>query len=167
VLQALADGLTYEEMAAQLGIQAGTARHHAFQAYRRLGVRGARPALVHCLKAGWLDPGSGIESMQLRRVERLLSDLAAAVRRPVRSRNRPLSFRERSYLEAFDDLLSARSDDDKAAARAAMTRSLHGVLAQAGVPDRPRRRGDLVELLVGYAARSASPSGPLRTPRHI
>lgn len=59
---------------------------------------------------------------------------------------------QRAYLDAFNDLLAAHSDNEYAAARAAMTQAFGPMLDQAGVTrDKSRPKRDLVELLVHYA----------------
>jgi len=63
---------------------------------------------------------------------------------------RALTTAQRSYLDAFDDLLRARTDNERAAARAAMTQVLGPLLDDAGVRRRSRPKRDLVERLVQY-----------------
>ena len=142
VVQLVAQGLSYKEVAARLGIAHGTVRIHLHNAYRRLNVLCAMHAVLACVKAGWIDveiPGydraPDPRADDREGLRRALSDLAGAIR----ERQPPVTLRQHAYLEAFDELLRARNSDAAQAARARMLDRLGGVLAEAGV-DRGRVR---------------------------
>jgi DNA-binding CsgD family transcriptional regulator len=152
-VELLAEGLAYKEIGARLNRSPSTIRTHLHHVYVKLGVSDRAQAVLAATRAGWIDSPDLDPYAQLTlRLARATEELCRAVRE--RSK---LTGPQRAYLSAFDALLYARTDEDKIAAREGMQAALGVVLGDAGVPDRPRRQRDLVELLVGYADRFAEP----------
>lgn len=68
----LARGLSYKEIATELGIESGkTVGAHAYNAYRKLDIHSPVQALHWCLLAGWMDePGQGLSEAARASAER-------------------------------------------------------------------------------------------------
>ena len=101
VLRALGGGETRKQIARRLGISPSTVREHTYQAYRRLGASNGLHAVAIMLCEGWLAQDD------------LLSyDRSASRAKPREHRKgwQP-SPAQRSYLDAFDRLLTERSDE--------------------------------------------------------
>ena len=54
VLRGLAEGKTYKEIAADMGLSASTVRTHCHNVYRKLGVSDRSQAVLHATARGWL-----------------------------------------------------------------------------------------------------------------
>ncbi len=154
-LRAVASGASQKKAARELGITHSTIRTILARAAGRLEVTGTAQAVIYCFKAGWLDvdvdaPEQTATIADLDRLARVLEDLVELIKH-----RRRVTERQRVYLDAFDQLLAARTDEDRAHARLAMNDALGPLLEEAGIPpglDRPRR--DLVEVIASLIHRN-------------
>lgn len=152
ILELLMDGLTYEQIARQLGRSPSTVRSHLHTSYRRLGVGTSYQAVLECVRLGWLSWSNGHpEQATLMRIEDLMRQLVRGV---AGRRSQPrLTPAQRSYLEAFEDHLQARPGDERADARQALTGALDTMLREAEVPlPTEGRPDDLLDWLVTTGA---------------
>lgn len=154
-IELLADGLTYQQIAQQLGLAASTVRTHLHQVYGVLGVADRAQAVITCAREGWIDllPADADPQDSTARLLRRLDESVRELVVCIESR-RQVTPVQRDYLTAFDRLLRARTDDDYALARRSMDLALGPVLTAAGVTPRKRQHRDLVEVLVAYVQRA-------------
>lgn len=146
IVELLAQGLTYKQIGLRLDRSPSTIRSLCHRAYTKLGVADRTQAVLACERAGWIDsPGIDPTARLTLRLCRATEEMC----RLIRSRAQ-LTDPQREYVSAFDQLVYARADEDHIAARRAMAGALAVVLHDADIPDRPRRRRDLVDLLADY-----------------
>jgi hypothetical protein len=120
-----------------------------FKACQLLGVHSLEQAVIACFKAGWIDIDDAGLSFVVVDEATILRDLLEQLVEAVRHRNeRELTKPQKAYLDAFDDHLYARGDEERAVTRAQMDQTLAAVLDAA--PARRDRTRDLVELLVTF-----------------
>jgi DNA-binding CsgD family transcriptional regulator len=149
IVELLAEGLTYKQIALRVGLGQSTVRSHLHQVYGKLGVHDRAQAVLACEREGWIDsPGLDASERILVRLERVMRDLC----RLVRERSQ-LTDPQRAFISAFDQLLYAQGDEDKLAAQKALESTI-GLMLPPGVGLGARQRRDLVELLVDYIARA-------------
>lgn len=130
VLAGVMDGLSYREIAEQMGRATSTIRSHTNNALARLGVQSTCQAVLECVRHGWLtwadtDPLAAI----LLRIEELFIELAE--RDPEAA-----TATQREYLEMFDRHLQARSEPARRLSRQAMDHALSAMLEEADVAPR-------------------------------
>jgi DNA-binding CsgD family transcriptional regulator len=148
VITGVADGLSYAEIARREHRSASTIRTQAFSACARLGVHSGAQAVLRCFRAGWLDPSKAdLRAQETARIADALERIAGQLDTHGR---RGLTTPQCRYLNAFDELLRARTDEQSVHARGQMRRALGPLLSEARVPERCRREGDLVERLARY-----------------
>jgi DNA-binding CsgD family transcriptional regulator len=147
VVRLLAEGLSYEQIAQRRRRSVSTVRSQMHAVYDKLGVADRGQAVICCFKEGWLgiEPTESLAS-QMRRIADATEQLVTLVRQ--RSK---LTEWQRAYMSAFDELLYADSEKNKAAARASMEAALGPVLAEAGIMGRPsRRKRELADFLASF-----------------
>ena len=152
-MECTARGLTAAQTAASLCVAFSTVRSHRHSVYRKLGVTDHVQAILTAARAGWIDTDLRTDPTVLARseyhtLERLLERLIAGS--ATREGFRKLSTADRAYLEAFDDHIHAR-DEDQDRTRAVMDVHLPGVLPPGIKRDRVDRAHDLVDLLLKAA----------------
>lgn len=108
VIELLAEGLVYKQIAARMHLGVSTVRTHLHQAYTRLGVFDRAQAVLMCAREGWiaadaahLGPASR-EVILLGEVKRLLRQYVADLPNHRPHRITPAA---RAYLDAFDTYL--------------------------------------------------------------
>lgn len=144
VLAGVMDGLSYQEIAEQLGRAPSTVRSHTNNALARLGVASSCQAVLECVRHGWLtwadtDPLAAI----LLRIEQLF--IALAERDP-----EALTASQRDYLEMFDRHVQATSEPARQLSRRAMDVALSAVLDEADiVPHASEEASEVLDVLGG------------------
>lgn len=139
VLRLVASGLTYKQTGLELGIRHSTVKSHLEAAYRRLGVHNVGQAAALLIREQWVSPdellpdytGPGYSTRRMRKDDGWLPTPA-----------------QRLYLDAFDRLLTNRSED--AAAEVAFYMAV--MCQERGIP--VRRRGghpDIGDMLATIA----------------
>lgn len=129
-VSSLADGLLMKQIAVKHGVEVSTVRSQLHTAYRKLGVSNRVEAVLAASTNGWID----------NPVNRAVHRLAVAIERLADCRHaaNPLTEEQRVYLAAFDEMLFARSDRQKIAAREKMRSGLAMMLGE--VPPDPVER---------------------------
>jgi hypothetical protein len=148
VLERLAEGMTYKEIALERGVSVSTVRTFVYRAYARLGLtgRGGRgPAIVFMKDSGWL----GAPTRERDPRSRTWPPRAAA--RGSRSGLTPV---QAAYTDRFDALLRERSE--RAEAVVTVAAGLHG--ATHGYPKGRRGTLDIEEWLLRMALKMTHPS---------
>lgn len=142
VLAGVMDGLSYQEIAEQLGRATSTVRSHTNNALARLGVTSSCQAVLECVRQGWLtwsdtDPLAAI----LLRIEQLFIALAE---RDAEA----LTASQREYLEMFDRHVQATTEPARQLSRRAMDVALSVVLEEADiVPHSSPAASEVLEVL--------------------
>jgi len=106
-------GLNGRQIAAIGGPSQDALKWRVGTACRRLGVRGVRALVRHCVEEGWVEEGYREDPQ--------------------------VTVAQRSYLEAFDRLLRARDDTTARIARQTMRKRLLSVFEESGQPEPPVR----------------------------
>jgi DNA-binding CsgD family transcriptional regulator len=152
VVQLFGDGLGYKEIAARRGCSLSTVRSHLHSACGKLGVRRSAQAVLRCAREGWVvsEPAQSA-SRHVGRLAAVTEALVGAV-----ERRDGISVAQRDYLAAFEEMLYARSEDDKIVARFHMDQALAPVLGPTPVRPSGRVKRDLVELLASAIAGSGA-----------
>ena len=166
VLAGVMDGLSYQEIAEQMGRAPSTVRSHTNHALARLGVASSCQAVLECVRQGWLtwadtDPLAAI----LLRIEELFITLAE--RNPD-----ALTATQRDYLEMFDRHVQAASDPARQLSRRAMDVALSAVLDEADIvprsaPEAPEVLDILDEVLDDVSGRQESLASVSSAPRNL
>lgn len=133
------EGLQTEAIACRLSVSGSTVRQHCMNAYRKLGVSHAVPALVVCFNAGWIDP------------------MQTEIQDPTRYPDARVTERQRVYLEAFGRHLAA-GDDYKSLRDAKRRTDVAAV--HIGHVARSDASRDWMDGLVTAMARLPEPSDP-------
>jgi DNA-binding CsgD family transcriptional regulator len=145
-VQALADGLTYEQIAERRNRSVSTVRSTISRINLALGVSSSQQSVIICYRNGWLDDH---EEHYLVRLAAATEELTLLVKA-----GSDLTTQQRAYLTAFDELIYARTDDEHITARVTLDAALGPTLGTE-VLQSPKR--DLVELLASYVEKVATP----------
>jgi len=133
-LRLLGEGLTYKEIARRRRCSISTVRSHVNLIREKLNVPKCAQAVLLAYRKGWLDDHAESQvSIQVRRLANATEELVMHLQRP-RNRIDPAL---RHYLAAFDELILARGEPERRAARARMESSLDRVLGDRRIPARP------------------------------
>lgn len=141
ILQLAAQGLDYQQIAAERNTAVSTVRSHLHFVYERLGVHTVGQAVIRCYREGWL-----LDAQDSKQAVRWLANETSRLIQMI-ERHDGITVPQRDYLAAFREMLFARDDDAKITARFHMDQALDGVSQAQNInlPQRPKR--DLVELL--------------------
>jgi DNA-binding CsgD family transcriptional regulator len=133
----LAKGRVYKQIASEQGVVTSTVRTRLHMIYRKLGVNNRAQAVIECSRRGWI-PGLDAGDAQLHRLERLLAELAAAVRDARRFHR--LTLTQRAYLVALEAHLCARGELQERATARARDEAFAALCAEAGLTPKGVRR---------------------------
>jgi DNA-binding CsgD family transcriptional regulator len=145
-VQALADGLSYEQIAQLRNRSVSTVRSTISRINLALGVSSSQQSVIICYRNGWLDDHDEHYLVRLAAATEELTLLVKA--------GSDLTAQQRAYLTAFDELIYARTDDEHITARVTLDAALSPTLGDE-LLDSPKR--DLVELLASYVENTALP----------
>jgi DNA-binding CsgD family transcriptional regulator len=150
-VEGLASGHTIQQIADERGVCLQTIKSQLTAAYRHLGVASRAQAVLACQRNRWIaspNPSQTYDVL-LAHIARATEELCGLLHQ-----RRKLTAPQSAYLDAFDDLLYARTEPEQIRARQAMDEALGPVLLAGAVTPENGQKRDLVELLVAYVSRS-------------
>jgi DNA-binding CsgD family transcriptional regulator len=125
VLQGLADGLRYKQIAQKRGVTLSTIRTQVHYIIGKLGVQTGAQAVLAASKRGWIGPLEEPVTGQVVRLTDATDRLASVLRA-----RQQVTDGQRRYLAAFDALLYASSRRQQVHARRAMKAELAEMLGE-------------------------------------
>lgn len=127
MVELLAAGLTYKQIAPRVGLGVSSVRTHLHNIYGKLEVIDRAQAVLECVRKGWV-----VLDADEVAVQRSLADATRNLATLVRHRQE-LTPAQAAYLRAFDELLYANTEIALARAERLMGAALGPVLGEAGV----------------------------------
>jgi DNA-binding CsgD family transcriptional regulator len=96
IVQLLSDGHSGPQVAARLRLSGSTIRSHTNKIYRKLRVRTAAQAVLHCVRQGWVAGETG-DAELLNAYRTITRELIDAI-----ESHREVTPAQKRYLDAFD-----------------------------------------------------------------
>ena len=125
IVQLLSDGHSGPQVAARLRLSGSTIRSHTNKIYRKLRVRTASQAVLHCVRHGWVAGSTG-DAELLNAYRDITRELIHAI-----ESHRDVTPAQKRYLDAFDRRLRGEA--------ANLSDPLMRLLRDVGLPLGPRR----------------------------